>query len=143
MRLRLDRVQCDHDVTIGKLSIDDSFECYTLEDPLPADGVKVPGRTCIPAGLYPLVITWSPRFKRDLILLQYVPQFTGVRIHAGNTVADTEGCILVGMDRMPKSIGRSQRALARLQPKVATALQAGELVAIEIVNPAAPQVVVP
>src|SRR5262245_19548634 len=71
---------------------------HTLEDPdrLHLGQPKVPGDTCIPAGTYRWEKTQSQRFGRILPILLDVPQFTGVRIHAGNTKADTEGCILVG-----------------------------------------------
>lgn len=80
--------------TIGTLSIDGVFFCHTLEDPVRDS--KVYGQTAIPAGTYKVAITMSPRFKRELPLLLDVPNYTGVRIHPGNTAADTEGCILVG-----------------------------------------------
>ncbi len=56
---------------------------------------KVYGDTCIPFGAYKLTVSYSPRFKRDLILVNNVPQFSGVRIHRGNFKKDTTGCILV------------------------------------------------
>jgi hypothetical protein len=82
--------------TIGFLNVDDRFFCYTLEDKVRPPGEKVPGQTAIPYGRYRVELTPSTRFKRVMPLLLSVPNFTGVRIHAGNTTEDTEGCILVG-----------------------------------------------
>lgn len=137
MKLLLERTERFPDVTFGRLSIDGAFECYTLEDPVPADGVKVAGRTAIPKGTYPVTVNWSPRFQRDLPLIEYVPQFTGVRIHAGNTTRDTEGCVLVGLSRdLPgRAIGRSQKALAALLPKLEAAVHAGVPISLEITEP--------
>lgn len=52
----------------------------------------------IPVGLYDLDLTYSPKFKKELPLVHntLVPGNRGIRIHAGNTVDDTEGCILIG-----------------------------------------------
>jgi hypothetical protein len=137
MKLQLERTERFPDVTFGKLSIDGAFECYTLEDPVPADGIKVKGHTAIPKGTYPVTITWSPRFQRELPLIGYVPGFSGVRIHAGNTVKDTEGCVLVGQSRdvATGSIGRSQKALAALLPKLDAAVHAGIPISLEITEP--------
>lgn len=76
----------------------DVFIGYTLEDVV-RSGPKVAGRTAIPAGNYPLTVTMSNRFKKPLPLLSDVPNFSGVRIHGGNSSDDTEGCILVGRTR--------------------------------------------
>ena len=75
--------------------LDGRFGVLHLEDVV-RQGEKVPGQTAIPEGIYTVQITFSNRFKRDLPLLLNVPNFEGIRIHPGNTDADTEGCILVG-----------------------------------------------
>ena len=132
MKLTLTRAQLDPDVTIGRLLVDGAFECWTCEDTVREPGVKIPGKTAIPAGAYPVVVTPSPRFKRDLPLLVGVPGFEGIRIHPGNTAADTEGCILPGLDRMPKGVGRSRMAFDALFAKIQTARARGETVTIEV-----------
>ena len=52
----------------------------------------------IPVGQYDIDITYSPKFKKKLPLVhsKSVSERRGIRIHAGNTVNDTKGCILIG-----------------------------------------------
>ena len=52
----------------------------------------------IPVGLYNLDLTYSPKFKKELPIVhgKSLSETRGIRIHAGNTVDDTEGCILIG-----------------------------------------------
>ena len=91
MELTLTRIAKRKTYTIGHLAIDDKPFCDTLE-PTWRDigwgrkGRKVAGRTAIPEGRYPVVVTFSPKFQKWLPLLIHVPLFTGIRIHAGNTV---------------------------------------------------------
>lgn len=132
MNLLLERLQRDPDVTIGSLSVDGDWVCWTLEDVVRAPGVKIAGRTAIPTGRYEVVITPSPRFKRPLPLLVNVPGFVGVRIHPGNTADDTEGCILVGEQRFAKSLGRSRAAFDRLFVQLDMALRQGDRILLEI-----------
>ncbi len=127
MELDLYRGPSAHGCTIGRLAVNGHFCCWTLEDPV-HDGPKMPGVTAIPAGRYPVTITRSQRFGVLLPLIQDVPGFEGIRFHAGNTAADTSGCILVGMARTPFSIMSSQVALERIQPVIAEALGRGETV---------------
>lgn len=134
MNLNLERNQCGRDFTIGSLSIDGDWECWTLEDQLRPDGVKVPAQTCIPAGKYVVQLTMSTRFKRVLPLLRDVPMFEGIRIHPGNTAEDTEGCILVGQDRHGQSVGRSRDAFNALFAKMQEADRKGQLIFITIDN---------
>ena len=75
----------------GCLFLNDTFICYTLENAAKA----------IPTGGYNIENSKSPKFKRELPLLysKVVPASRGIRIHVGNTVASSSGCILVGMGR--------------------------------------------
>ena len=100
MNLELQRKEFYPDRTIGGFYINGKFAYYSLEDTdrhLEDGGVKVPKETAIPRGKYKVIISYSNRFKRMMPQLLDVPQFTGIRIHSGNTPANTEGCVLLGM----------------------------------------------
>ena len=76
---------------MGKLYLNGGFVCYTLENASKA----------LPCGLYNVQNSKSPKFKRELPLIwnSNAPAKRGIRIHVGNTVASSSGCILVGMGR--------------------------------------------
>jgi len=115
MELILERIAKRKTYTVGRLYIqrrvndeylagtENQYFCDTLE-PTWRDykngAYKVKGRSAIPEGRYAVVISYSPKFKAWLPILLGGPEFNrkwqGIRIHAGNTSADTEGCILVG-----------------------------------------------
>lgn len=133
MNLLLLRKSVTDKSTIGKLYVDGKYECCTLEDVVRAE--KIPGETAIPAGVYSVRITYSPRFKRDLPLLLDVPNFDGVRIHTGNSAKDTEGCILVGKSLGQDIIWQSQLAFNDLFPKLKAAQDRREEIKLEIQNP--------
>jgi hypothetical protein len=116
MRLELKRTDFTDKSTIGELSIDGEFFCYTLEDVVREE--KIFGETAIPAGTYKIEITFSPHFQRDLPHLIDVPNYEGVRIHPGNKAADTEGCILVGSTKSTDFIGNSRVTFELLYEKL-------------------------
>lgn len=117
MKLRLMRQKSTSKNTPGQLFIDNVFECFTLEDVVRNE--KIPGETAIPLGTYRVLLTYSPAFRKFLPLLMGVPNFVGVRIHAGNTEADTEGCILVGQKLFMEKLWGSKVALEALIHKIA------------------------
>ena len=127
MTLRLIREPSLQGSTLGVLLVDGHFECFSLEDEIreqpgqPVAQWKIPQQTAIPSGRYAVQITPSQRFGRPLPLLVDVPGFTGVRIHPGNTMADTEGCLLVGKDRQPGRVLQSRVAFETLFAKLAAA----------------------
>ena len=86
----------------GCLFLNDTFICYTLENAAKA----------IPTGGYNIENSKSPKFKRELPLLfnKAVPASRGIRIHVGNTVASSSGCVLVGMGRKGDKLTESQLA---------------------------------
>ena len=76
---------------LGRLFLGGVVIAYTLENAAKA----------IPAGLYSIENSVSPKFKRELPLVynKDVPAKRGVRIHAGNSYKDSSACVLVGMSR--------------------------------------------
>ena len=110
MLIEVKRFEFKDTHTVGKMYVDGIYECYTLEDAV-RNGTKVIGKTAIPIGTYKVIIDASTRFKQDMPHILDVPDFTGVRIHAGNTSADTDGCILLGSTWAGKDfIGNSKLA---------------------------------
>jgi hypothetical protein len=118
MLIEVKRFEFKDTHTIGKMYVDGIYECYTLEDAV-RNGTKVLGKTAIPIGTYKLIIDASTRFKQDMPHILDVPDFTGVRIHAGNTSADTDGCILLGSTWAGKDfIGNSKIAYKKFFDKL-------------------------
>lgn len=141
MNLHLIREPSSQAATIGRLEDDSGrWMAWTLEDVVreragvPVSAWKMPGSTAIPSGTYQLQLTYSPKFKTVLPILVDVPGYTGVRIHAGNSAEDTEGCILVGLDRGRNWIGRSREALGIVLYQLQGAIAASELVYLTVEN---------
>jgi len=135
MELKVSRKEFTEKSTIGEVYQDGNFLCYVLEDvdrKLEAGGVKIPKETAIPRGRYRVVFDLSTRFARPTPRLDNVPHFDGVRIHTGNTAANTEGCLLLGMVKGTDQISDSWHALGLLLSWMIQAVLHGEQVWITI-----------
>ena len=147
MELVLTRIAKRKTYTIGRLAIirevneeyktyeQEEYFCDTLE-PTWRDyahgGRKIKGCSAIPEGRYAVVISFSPKMQKWLPILLGVPMFSGIRIHAGNTSNDTEGCILVGQNLKKGMVLNSNIWLKRLKDKIVEAKARGEAVWITI-----------
>ena len=116
--LTLTRIAKRADYTIGRLEDENGVKiCDTLEPTwrdFKGGELKVPRKSAVPEGTYPVVITKSKKFGKYLPLLVGVPGFEGIRIHSGNTVNDTEGCILVGQNLIKGKVLLSRLTLEKL-----------------------------
>lgn len=124
MELKLKRIAYKKTYTIGRLFIDGAYFCDTLEDQnrdFNHDGdlkdqgeQKVQDQTCIPLGTYKIEINMSARFKRLMPQILDVPEFTGIRIHSGNTEENTSGCVLVGRNSVIGKLTESKKTFDSL-----------------------------
>jgi hypothetical protein len=121
------------------------FLCFTLEDE--ARATKMPGRTRIPAGTYPVELRREggfharyaarfPAFHLGMLWLKDVPGFQWILLHLGNEPKDTEGCILLADAAYPQEdrLTMSQAAYRRVYPPIARRIDAGETALLEIID---------
>lgn len=108
---RLVRQAKRSDGNFGVLTLEGN-RFYTVERP---DLNNQPNISCIPAGTYKVSMTFSPRFKRPMYLLQDVPKRAGIRIHPANLASQLNGCIALGLK--PGSID-GKRAVLLSAPAV-------------------------
>lgn len=97
MNIVIKRIYLGDNYTIGKLYVDNKYLCDTLEPSFTAGS-----HPAVSYGTYQVNLVWSPKFHRYMLRLE-VPRRSGILIHAGNSVDDTLGCILLGEN---KSVGR-------------------------------------
>jgi hypothetical protein len=119
--------------TIGELDVF-GLKVYTLEDTKQAH--KIWGETRIPAGSYNIDLRSEggmtqrygaryPEIHVGMLWLRHVPLFEFIYIHVGNSAADTNGCILVGMRRGDDRIYESRDAYRMIYPKIVGAIDNG------------------
>ena len=130
MILQLVRNNTWKQYTEGKLYLDGAYFCDTLEDTdrgldqsmseFEIKRRKIYGQTCIPSGEYKVILNMSPRFKKILPRILDVKGFEGILMHAGNTVQDSSGCILLGTKSSDGVLMNSRKAVDVLIKKLET-----------------------
>lgn len=128
MELRLVRIITNSNYTEGKLYIDGAYFCDTLEDKdrglkqsmsvSEIKKLKVYGETCIPYGIYDVVLSYSPKFKKIMPEVLKVKGFTGIRIHNGVDKNSTSGCVIVGKKWQDGKVTKSRDTFAALMAKL-------------------------
>lgn len=115
MELEIRRKPAFENAVLGELFVDDRFEMFTLER----------ANVMIPAGHYPVRLTFSTRASQGqlwtpdldghkLPVIEDVGHRSGIRFHAGNVAANSDGCVIVGYELGHASVGHSRQALMDL-----------------------------
>lgn len=154
MELLLKRIARRDTYTIGKLFIDGTYFCDTIEDKdrgLRQDmqssvirAIKRQGVTAIPTGRYRVTLdVKSPKFSQKRYEKSYgfcggylprlinVNGFEGVLIHIGNTAKDTEGCLLVGRNTKVGKVLESRNTFVSLYEQLKKAKNENIYITIE------------
>ena len=141
------------DYTVGRMSIDGTFICNTMEDVDRGldDGMqdwmiknkKIPNVTAIPTGRYKIDMdTVSPKFSKypfymevcqgKLPRIKNVRGFDGILIHCGVDHSNSSGCILVGMNTQVGKLTNSKETFKKIYALMKEAHDKGETIYITI-----------
>ena len=154
MELKVIRKYRASTYTIGKLYINGKYYCDTLEDTdrfLDAKmslveilSKKVKGSTCIPYGKYEVTLDIiSPKYSNftkypyaklcngKMPRILNVKGFEGILIHAGNDANSTDGCLLVGENKVKGKVINSQATWKGLYRILKVAWDKKEKITIE------------
>lgn len=154
MKLKVQRRYKGPLYTIGSLFVDGKYFCDTLEDPdrgLTKDtplskikSIKVKGNTCVPYGTYKVTLDiTSPKYsnykkypfayavRAKMPRIIDVPGFDGILIHPGNSPEDTDGCLLVGENKVKGKVINSLNTWKSLYNILAQANKRKESITIE------------
>lgn len=152
LELILERKWKKSDYTIGRLFVDGELFSNTLEDTdrgltseMTAEQIrkiKIKAKTAIPTGRYKITLSvQSPKYKDRkqyafckgyLPRLQAVKGYAGILIHCGNYATDTEGCILVGENKVKGAVVNSTVWFKKLYDILKKADEAGREIWITI-----------
>lgn len=136
MKILLKRIAKKATYTIGKIYVDGQYVCDCIEDKdrglkqsmtlEQINKLKVFGQTAIPTGEYKVTLNViSPKYSKSTWYKQNangarVPRilnvkgFDGVLIHTGNTAADSQGCVIVGVNDKVGIVSKSKETFKKL-----------------------------
>lgn len=155
MQLLVDRKWKKESYTISNLFVDGVWFSNVIEDKdrgltktMPLSVIKarkVKGETAIPSGTYAITMrVKSPKFSAWNYKKSYgfcdgyvprllgVPGFDGILIHIGNTAANSEGCLCVGINDRKGMVTKSTETFRKLWYKLKEADDRGESISITI-----------
>ena len=154
LQMKLDRRYKCNGYTIGHLYVDGQYFCDTLEDvdrgladtmtEAEIKAKKLKSITAIPTGVYYVNMTTKsakfgdkPFYRQTcggkLPRLLGVKGFDGILIHCGNTAKDTDGCILVGENKVKGQLINSRETFQRLYAVLKDAANRRATITITIV----------
>lgn len=156
MKIKVQRTARKADYTIGKVYVNGTYYCDSLEDKdrgatqiMPftstqgvngywsvGDGKKiekVAGKTAIPTGVYDACSYYWPKFKCYCVMLLRVGGFQGILMHNGMTADHSEGCILLGKNNIVGRLDGKRIYMDALVARVMAAEHDGEKVQVEVV----------
>ena len=156
MKIKSERKARKSGYTIGNVYIDGKYYCDSLEDtdrgvtqvmPFVSTGgikgywvkpdgsrvEKVCGQTAIPTGLYDCTVQWWAKHKCYAVMLLRVGGFTGILMHNGMTADHSEGCILLGMNKVLGRLDGDRIYMDALAARVMACAKSGEKVTVEVV----------
>ena len=142
MRVTLKRIAFKDKYTIGKVYINNKYFCDSIEDKDRGlydwqsedyiKEVKVKHQTAIPYGIYKLLWSYSPKYRRMMPEISGVKGFSGIRIHSGNTEEDSSGCILLGFNKKVGMVLDSRNTCKKFDDIIEGYYKKGEPMTFEI-----------
>lgn len=144
IKLTLKRFAFKDKYTIGRLYINGLYFCDTLEDKdrglydWLSEGyikeIKVKHQTAIPYGIYKVLWSYSPKYKRMMPEVLNVKGFSGIRIHSGNTADDSSGCILLGFNKEVGKVLDSKKTCKKFYEIIEECYNKGASIQLEILK---------
>lgn len=111
--ITLRRVKKTSAVAMGTLTGSNIGTYFTLEN----------ATNLLPDGVYRVEVNYSPKFRslRPHIWNEHISAARGFRIHEGNTVKDSNGCVLIGngANLTTLKLTESKAALTQLMGELA------------------------